>query len=134
MLGDGKVVLLKAGPVDVATAPIADVAIQFDAHCRNASPTKLRIGSIHEIRNRHCGFSWNVQVFFMLARKKLHERIAFALARSRGAVLNGPRPSGKITLGKDFLRANSPNYFDLENPLQANRPVEPMQTLSGLTG
>ncbi len=57
-----------------------------------------------------------------------------ALGRSRAVVLNGPRQSGKSTIAQIFLNRNSPNYFDLENPLHGQRLAEPQQTLSQLEG
>jgi uncharacterized protein len=70
----------------------------------------------------------------MLSRQRLRTKISTALGRSRGAVLNGPRQSGKTTLAKHFVDIDSPNYFDLENPLHADRLSQPMQTLSSLDG
>ncbi len=70
----------------------------------------------------------------MLARQNLYNKISAALGRSRGVVLNGPRQSGKTTLASRFMAVDSPNYFDLENPLHASRLTEPMQTLSALSG
>jgi uncharacterized protein len=70
----------------------------------------------------------------MFKRQTLLNKTAIALNRSRGVVLNGPRQSGKTTLAKHFVSIDSPNYFDLENPLHANRLTEPMQTLSAIEG
>jgi uncharacterized protein len=70
----------------------------------------------------------------MFKRQTLLNKTAIALNRSRGVVLNGPRQSGKTTLAKHFVSIDSPNYFDLENPLHSNRLTEPMQTLSALEG
>jgi uncharacterized protein len=72
--------------------------------------------------------------FFMITRQLLRTKIATALGRSRGVVINGPRQSGKTTLARSFVEIGSPNYFDLENPLHANRLIEPMQTLGSLEG
>ncbi len=70
----------------------------------------------------------------MLQRHALVRATRAALARSRAVVLNGPRQSGKSTIAHTFLDRDSPNYFDLENPLQEQRLVQPMETLSRLTG
>ena len=70
----------------------------------------------------------------MLKRPALANSISTALARSRAVVLSGPRQSGKTTLAQQFLSRSSPNYFDLENPLHAQRLDEPQQTLSHLRG
>lgn len=70
----------------------------------------------------------------MIARLALHADLARALARSRAVVLAGPRQSGKTTLARQVLAPESPNYFDLENPLDAARLAEPMATLAPLQG
>ncbi len=70
----------------------------------------------------------------MLERTDLLLSATTALARSRAVVLSGPRQSGKSTLAQRFLKRDSPNYFDLENPLHAQRLAEPHDTLSRLQG
>lgn len=70
----------------------------------------------------------------MIIRQALRTKIAIALGRSRGVVINGPRQSGKTTLARNFVELGSTNYFDLENPLHANRLIEPLQTLGSLEG
>jgi len=70
----------------------------------------------------------------MLDRKNLVLAIKSALNRSRAVVLYGPRQSGKSTLAQGFLGRDSPNYFDLENPLHEQRLTEPHSTLSRLQG
>lgn len=70
----------------------------------------------------------------MLKRADLELSVKMALGRSRAVVLNGPRQSGKSTIAQIFLNRNSPNYFDLENPLHGQRLAEPQQTLSQLEG
>jgi uncharacterized protein len=70
----------------------------------------------------------------MLPRLALQSAVKAALARSRAVVLTGPRQSGKTTLARGLLDRASPHYFDLENPLDAARLEQPMQTLSPLHG
>ena len=70
----------------------------------------------------------------MIPRTTLENDVRSALARSRAVVLNGPRQSGKSTIAQTFLKRDSPNYFDLENPLHAQRLAQPMDTLSRLNG
>lgn len=70
----------------------------------------------------------------MLPRPLLRNRLSTALARSRAVVLTGPRQSGKTTLAQTFLARTSPNYFDLENPLDARRLEQPLQALGDLKG
>ena len=72
---------------------------------------------------------WNV-----ILRPALEAAIVRALARSRAVVLVGPRQSGKTTLARRLLPADSPRYFDLENPLDVARLDEPFTTLSRLDG
>jgi predicted AAA+ superfamily ATPase len=70
----------------------------------------------------------------MLKRTDLELSVKTALGRSRAVVLSGPRQSGKSTIAQTFLSRNSPNYFDLENPLHGQRLAEPQETLSQLKG
>ena len=70
----------------------------------------------------------------MRRRAALERSVQVALGRSRAVVLAGPRQSGKTTLARAFLDAGSPRYFDLENPLDADRLAEPMATLAPLQG
>lgn len=51
--------------------------------------------------------------------------IRTALKRSRVVALLGPRQSGKTTLARQFLPADSFNYFDLEDPASVARLSEP---------
>lgn len=70
----------------------------------------------------------------MLQRPSVEAAVRRALARSRGVVLAGPRQAGKTTLAQRFVPRDSPNYFDLENPLHAQRLAEPAQVLGALQG
>lgn len=70
----------------------------------------------------------------MIERKLLINAIDVALNRSPITVLSGPRQSGKTTLARNFLSADSPNYFDLENPVSLARLLEPMTALAPLSG
>ena len=70
----------------------------------------------------------------MLPRPDLEFAVKTALARSRAVVLTGPRQSGKTTLAQSLLDRRSAHYFDLENPLDARRLEQPMDTLSRLHG
>lgn len=76
----------------------------------------------------------NMLACHMLARTLLEKSIGQALGRSRGVVLSGPRQSGKSTLAQKFLSRQSPNYFDLEYPLHAQRLEQPVQVLESLQG
>lgn len=69
-----------------------------------------------------------------LPRTALSNAVASALGRSRAVVLAGPRQAGKSTLAQAFLSRDSPNYFDLENPLHEQRLSQPLDTLSRLQG
>ncbi len=57
-----------------------------------------------------------------------------ALGHSRVVALLGPRQCGKTTLARQILAADSPNYFDLENPLHLQRLDQPMAALESLQG
>ena len=50
----------------------------------------------------------------------------------RGA--HSPRQSGKTTLARQFVAADSPNYFDLEDPQSLARLSEPATALRPLKG
>ena len=70
----------------------------------------------------------------MVERPRALARIRTALRRSRIATLVGPRQCGKTTLARQFVPSDSPNYFDLENPVDLARLEEPMTALADLKG
>ncbi len=70
----------------------------------------------------------------MIPRQDLELAVRRALERSRAVVLTGPRQSGKTTLAQTILDRRSPNYFDLENPLDARRLEQPMDSLRHIEG
>lgn len=49
-------------------------------------------------------------------------------------MLTGPRQCGKTTLARQLVSADSPNYFDLEDPLSLARLQEPRTALEPLEG
>src|SRR6476620_12484429 len=57
-----------------------------------------------------------------------------ALKRSRVVALLGPRQCGKTTLARQFVPADSLNYFDLEAPPSLARLTEPDTALRPLKG
>jgi len=57
-----------------------------------------------------------------------------ALKRSRVVALLGPRQCGKTTLARQFVAADSLNYFDLEAPQSLARLGEPDTALRPLRG
>ncbi len=67
-------------------------------------------------------------------RPQLQQAIERALTRSRVVALIGPRQCGKTTLARQFVPADSLNYFDLEDPISLARLDQPMTALQGLTG
>lgn len=69
-----------------------------------------------------------------IARQALMDRIRFGIARSPVTVLTGPRQSGKTTLAREFVPEDSPNYFDLEDPVSLTRLEEPRVALESLEG
>jgi predicted AAA+ superfamily ATPase len=70
----------------------------------------------------------------MIRRERLQQAIGTALVRSPVVVLTGPRQSGKTTLAREFLSPESPNYFDLEDPVSLERLGEPRTALEPLRG
>lgn len=70
----------------------------------------------------------------MIERAELKTEIETALTRFRVVELVGPRQSGKTTLARQFVPADSLNYFDLENPLHLARLDQPMVALQDLQG
>ncbi|MGA2231993.1 MAG: AAA family ATPase, partial [Tepidisphaeraceae bacterium] len=58
--------------------------------------------------------------------------IGGALKRSRVVALLGARQCGKTTLARQFVPADSPNYFDLEDPRSLARLSEPDLALRSL--
>ncbi len=61
-------------------------------------------------------------------------QIETALARHPVVTLVGPRQSGKTTLAREFVSADSLNYFDLEDPISLARLDQPMTALRDLNG
>jgi uncharacterized protein len=70
----------------------------------------------------------------MIDRKNLSRHVRSALRRSRVVALIGPRQCGKTTLAQQLLNADSPNYFDLEDPSSLSRLNEPLTALRDLKG
>jgi predicted AAA+ superfamily ATPase len=70
----------------------------------------------------------------VLKRPQALDRIRRALRRSRVVALIGPRQAGKTTLARLIVAPDSPNYYDLEDPVSLARLAEPMTELAGLRG
>lgn len=70
----------------------------------------------------------------MIDRQHDRALIRTALRRSRVVALLGPRQCGKTTLAREFVAADSPNYFDLEDPAALARLAEPDTALRPLRG
>jgi len=70
----------------------------------------------------------------MINRKADIKRVRTALKRSRAVALLGPRQCGKTTLARQFVLADSLNYFDLEDPQSLARLSEPDTALRPLKG
>ncbi len=68
----------------------------------------------------------------MIERSSILSSIKTALGRSRVVALIGPRQSGKTTLARQFMRPDSVNYFDLEDPVSLARLEQPMTALQDL--
>ena len=87
----------------------------------------------HENHAANARFSWYDQ-FAMISRSAILDRICAALARTPVVVLTGPRQCGKTTLARELPSEDSPNYFDLEDPLSLARLDEPKTALEPLQG
>lgn len=70
----------------------------------------------------------------MIDRRLDMQLVQTALKRSRVVALLGPRQCGKTTLARQFVRYDSLNYFDLEDPQSLARLADPGLVLRGLTG
>ena len=70
----------------------------------------------------------------MIQRSAILSALNGALRRSRVVVLIGPRQCGKTTLARQLISEDSPNYFDLEDPVSLYRLDEPMTALRPLEG
>ena len=70
----------------------------------------------------------------MINRKTDIKLVQVALKRSRVVALLGPRQCGKTTLARQFMPADSLNYFDLEDPQSLARLTEPDTALHPLKG
>jgi predicted AAA+ superfamily ATPase len=70
----------------------------------------------------------------MIDRKADMGLVRAALKRSRITALLGPRQCGKATLARQFVAADSLNYFDLEDPQSLARLSEPDLALRPLKG
>ncbi len=70
----------------------------------------------------------------MIDRQSDMRLIRTALRRSRVVALLGPRQCGKTTLARQFVAADSINYFDLEDPQSLARLNEPDLALRSLKG
>ena len=70
----------------------------------------------------------------MIVRQDWLGAIRRALSRSRVVALIGPRQCGKTTLAREIVAADSPLYFDLEDPTSLVRLSEPMTALAPLRG
>ena len=80
-----------------------------------------------------CGY-FMVNNLTMIERTTDLNMVQVALKRSRIVALLGPRQSGKTTLARQLVAADSLNYFDLENPLSLARLSEPDTALRPLKG
>jgi predicted AAA+ superfamily ATPase len=69
-----------------------------------------------------------------ITRSTLLARIRTAVDRNPVTVLTGPRQAGKTTLARELLPEDSPNYFDLEDPVSLARLEQPRTALEPLAG
>jgi predicted AAA+ superfamily ATPase len=69
-----------------------------------------------------------------IERSRLIAQLTSLLSSFRAVELVGPRQVGKTTLARHFIDTESPNYFDLEDPVSRQRLADPISTLSHLNG
>src|SRR5215813_8106092 len=67
-------------------------------------------------------------------RKALIERIWKAIRTNPVTALYGPRQCGKTTIAQEIAKEAKSEYFDLEDPVSAQRLSEPMTALRPLRG
>ena len=82
----------------------------------------------------HCMTDFHGILKAMIDRKTDISLVRTALRRSRVVALLGPRQCGKTTLARQFVPADSVNYFDLEDPQSVARLSEPDLALRRLKG
>lgn len=70
----------------------------------------------------------------LLPRPAVLASVRSALRRHPVVAVLGPRQSGKTTIARQIVSANSPAYFDLEDPVSLARLDEPMTALRALRG
>lgn len=96
-------------------------------------PTSIvSVADHHEISALTAGYSWYAGR--VIERTTDVALVRTALRRSRVVALLGPRQCGKTTLARQFVAADSLNYFDLEDPASLARLTEPDTTLRPLRG
>jgi predicted AAA+ superfamily ATPase len=86
------------------------------------------------MKNGKCAFQFSWKACRMLDRPDALSRVTTALRRSQVVLVLGPRQSGKTTLAREFVKPDSPNYFDLESLSDAARLAEPPTALGKLRG
>ena len=62
------------------------------------------------------------------------QTVRHALSRTPVVAVVGPRQCGKTTLARQIVPADSPGYFDLEDPLDLARLDQPMTALQSVAG
>ena len=69
-----------------------------------------------------------------LIPRAAQELVTQALGRSPVVAIVGPRQCGKTTLARQLVPADSPNYFDLEDPVSLARLDQRLTALRDLAG
>ncbi len=70
----------------------------------------------------------------MIQRSSLERHVRRAIRLGPVTALYGPRQCGKTTLAKEIAAATQADYFDLEDPVSAQRLSEPITALKPLRG
>lgn len=70
----------------------------------------------------------------VLVPRSARNLVELALARFPVVTIVGPRQCGKTTLARQLVSSDSPNYFDLEDPISLARLDNPRTALQDLSG
>ncbi len=70
----------------------------------------------------------------VLVPRTARNLVDLALARFPVVTIVGPRQCGKTTLARQLVSSDSPNYFDLEDPVSLARLENPRTALQDLSG
>lgn len=82
-------------------------------------------------------FNFHGKLTNNMKRKEYLSEIETGFRSAKIVAILGPRQCGKTTLAREYFKNNQgqkQNYFDLENPIDLSRLIDPMLGLSELSG